>query len=102
MERGILDVVREHTAGNPQYGVIWTDLQPREIAQAMTQQVDARVSMRTVRQLLKRNGFSPAAITECLALPRELSCLSSFNVPISDLLNEVKHFTLVYTVSNDP
>src|SRR6516164_11783564 len=30
-----LDVVREHTAGNPQHGVIWTDLKPREIAQAM-------------------------------------------------------------------
>jgi hypothetical protein len=51
-------VVREHTAGNPQHGVIWTDLKPREIAQAMTQQVDARVSVRTVRQLLKHNGFS--------------------------------------------
>ncbi|MEM5373298.1 hypothetical protein V4C53_46205, partial [Paraburkholderia azotifigens] len=32
-----LDVVREHTAGNPQHGIIWTDLKPREIAQAMTQ-----------------------------------------------------------------
>ncbi|MEM5373570.1 hypothetical protein V4C53_47910, partial [Paraburkholderia azotifigens] len=31
-----LDVVREHTAGNPQHGIIWTDLKPREIAQAMT------------------------------------------------------------------
>ncbi|WP_410054259.1 ISAzo13-like element transposase-related protein [Cupriavidus sp. BIC8F] len=50
--------MREHTAGNPQHGVIWTDLKPREIAQAMTQQVDGRVSVRTVRQLLKRNGFS--------------------------------------------
>ncbi len=52
-----MDVVREHTAGNPQHGVIWTDLKPREIAQAMTQQVGARVSVRTVRQLLKRNVF---------------------------------------------
>ncbi|UIF88864.1 hypothetical protein KAF44_26725 (plasmid) [Cupriavidus necator] len=23
-----LDVVREHTAGNPQHGIIWTDLKP--------------------------------------------------------------------------
>ncbi|WP_198399528.1 ISAzo13-like element transposase-related protein, partial [Caballeronia calidae] len=50
--------MREHTAGSPQHEVIWTDLKPREIAEAMTQQVAARVSVRTVRQLLKQNGFS--------------------------------------------
>src|ERR1700751_2005252 len=44
-----LDVVQERTAGNPQHDVIWTDLKPREIAQAMTQQVGERVSVRTVR-----------------------------------------------------
>lgn len=51
-------VVREHTAGSPQHDVVWTNLKPREIAQAMSQRVNERVSVRLARQLLKRHGYA--------------------------------------------
>ena len=50
-------MVREHTAGNPQHDIVWTNLRPREIAELMTQHVQEPVSRRVVRQLLKRHGF---------------------------------------------
>jgi hypothetical protein len=49
-----LDVIREHTAGDPQHGIRWTNLRPREIAERMTA-AGRRVSRRIVYQLLKRH-----------------------------------------------
>ena len=53
-----VEVVREHTTGSPQYDVVWTNLKPREIAQAMSQRVHEPVSVRMVKQLLKRHGYA--------------------------------------------
>jgi hypothetical protein len=53
-----VEAVREHTAGSPQHDVVWTNLKPREIAQAMSQRVHEPVSIRIVKQLLKQHGYA--------------------------------------------
>jgi hypothetical protein len=56
LERVFLDVIAEHTAGDPQRGVRWTNLRPREIAQRITA-AGIPISRRIAGQLLKRHGF---------------------------------------------
>jgi hypothetical protein len=56
LERVFLDVIAEHTAGDPQRGIRWTNLRPREIAQRITA-TGIPVSRRIAAQLLKHHGF---------------------------------------------
>src|SRR5690606_40813271 len=56
LERNFHDVVREHTAGDPQHELRWTNLRQREIAQRITA-AGTPCSRRIVRQLLKQHGF---------------------------------------------
>ena len=56
LEQVFLDVIAEHTAGDPQHGIRWTNLRPREIAQRITA-AGIPISRRIVGQLLKRHGF---------------------------------------------
>ena len=56
MERNFLEVIREHTAGDPQREIRWTNLRQREIAQRLTA-AGTPCSRRVVRQLLKQHGF---------------------------------------------
>lgn len=51
-----LDVIAEHTAGDPQRGSRWTNLRPREIARRITA-AGAPASRRIACQLLKHHGF---------------------------------------------
>jgi hypothetical protein len=37
LDRVFLDVIAEHTAGDPQKGLRWTNLRPREIAQRISE-----------------------------------------------------------------
>lgn len=48
--------MREHTAGSPQHGFLWTYLRPREIAQQITA-AGIPVSRRIVRKLMRRHQF---------------------------------------------
>ena len=58
LEQNFLDVIGEHTAGDPQREVRWTNLRQREIAQRVTAAPPgASCSRRIVRQLLKQHGF---------------------------------------------
>jgi hypothetical protein len=54
--RVFLEVIAEHTAGDPQRGIRWTNLRPREIARRITA-AGIPVSRRIAGQLLKQNGF---------------------------------------------
>lgn len=56
MEPCFLEVIREHTAGDPQREIRWTNLRQREIAQRMTS-AGTPAGRRVVRQLLKQHGF---------------------------------------------
>lgn len=56
LEAVFFEVVREHTAGSPQQGILWTDLRPREIAQRITE-AGIPVSRRIVRKLMRRHDF---------------------------------------------
>jgi hypothetical protein len=49
-------VIAEHTAGDPQRGIRWTNLRPREIAQRITA-AGMPISRRIAGQLLKHHGF---------------------------------------------
>jgi hypothetical protein len=49
-------VIQEHTAGNPQHDIRWTNLRQPEIARRMGE-AGMPVSCRIVRQLLKQQGF---------------------------------------------
>jgi hypothetical protein len=49
-------VIAEHTAGDPQRGIRWTNLRPREIAQRITA-AGLPISRRIAGQLLKHHGF---------------------------------------------
>ncbi len=53
-----LSVLQNYTAGDPMdANVLWTNLPPREIAQALEEQHDVRVSVSVVRKLLKKHGY---------------------------------------------
>lgn len=56
LARNFLEVIREHTAGDPQREIRWTNLRQREIAARMTA-AGTPCSRRVVRQLLKQHGF---------------------------------------------
>lgn len=56
LERVFLAVIAEHTAGDPQRGIRWTNLRPREIAHRITA-AGIPVSRRIAGQLLKHHGF---------------------------------------------
>lgn len=57
MEANFLDVLREHTAGDPmREGVKWTDLTRREISQRLAKQ-GTPAGKRVVKQLLKKHGY---------------------------------------------
>ena len=56
LEQNFLEVIREHTAGDPQRDIRWTNLRQREIAQRVTT-AGTPASRRVVRQLLKQHGF---------------------------------------------
>jgi hypothetical protein len=57
-EQHFLDVIREHTAGDPQHeGVRWTNLTRGRIAQRMGEAVGVSVGRRVVKQLLRKHGF---------------------------------------------
>lgn len=49
-------MLAEHTAGDPQRGMRWTNLRPREIARRITV-AGIPISRRIAGQLLKQNGF---------------------------------------------
>jgi hypothetical protein len=49
-------VIAEHTAGDPQRGMRWTNLRPREIARRITA-TGMPISRRIAGQLLKHHGF---------------------------------------------
>jgi len=49
-------VIAEHTAGDPQHGIRWTNLRPCEIAQRITA-AGMPISRRIAGQLLKHHGF---------------------------------------------
>jgi len=53
-----LDVLKEHTAGDPMDDqVIWTDLTPEEIAGQLEKQHQVRVSKTVVGKLLKKHNY---------------------------------------------
>ena len=53
-----MEVLREHTAGDPQHpGVRWTNLRRREIARRMSEAAGVPISRQVVSQLLKKHGF---------------------------------------------
>lgn len=56
LDRIFLDVIAEHTAGDPQRGIRWTNLRPREIARRITA-AGIPISRRIAEQLLKHHGF---------------------------------------------
>jgi hypothetical protein len=56
LERVFLAVIAEHTAGDPQRGIRWTNLRPREIAQRITA-AGIPVSRHIAGHLLKHHGF---------------------------------------------
>lgn len=56
LDRVFLDVIAEHTAGDPQRGIRWTNLRPREIARRITA-AGIPISRRIAGQLLKHHGF---------------------------------------------
>jgi hypothetical protein len=49
-------VIAEHTAGDPQRGMRWTNLRPREIVRRITA-TGMPISRRIAGQLLKHHGF---------------------------------------------
>lgn len=56
LARMFLEVIAEHTAGDPQRGIRWTNLRPREIARRITA-AGITISRRIAGQLLKHHGF---------------------------------------------
>jgi hypothetical protein len=56
LDRAFLAVIAEHTAGDPQRGIRWTNLRPREIAQRITA-AGMPISRRIAGQLLTQHGF---------------------------------------------
>jgi hypothetical protein len=57
LHRVFLDVIAEHTAGDPQHGIRWTNLKPREIAQRITK-AGIPVSRRIACHLLKQHHLA--------------------------------------------
>ena len=51
-----MDVLKDHTAGDPQLGTRWTNLTRKEIADLISKR-GVLVSRSLVRKLLKRNGY---------------------------------------------
>jgi len=50
--------LREHTAGDPmREDVRWTDLVPREIAEALHETYQVKVSATVIRKLLKKHNY---------------------------------------------
>jgi hypothetical protein len=56
LEPIFLEVISEHTAGNPQHDMVWTNLRPKAIAERITTRGIA-VSRYTACKLLKKNKF---------------------------------------------
>ena len=59
IDEAFLDVVKDHTAGDPmQEDVLWTNLSRREIVVRLDEQHDIQVSETVVEQLLKKHKFT--------------------------------------------
>lgn len=59
IDDAFLDVIRDHTAGDPmQEKVLWTNLTQREIADRLQTDHGIRVSETVVEQLLKKHKFT--------------------------------------------
>ena len=57
IDRQFLEVLKEHTAGDPMdERVVWTDLTPHDIAGLLDKQHQVRVSKSVVRKLLKKHN----------------------------------------------
>jgi hypothetical protein len=57
VERNFLDILRDHTAGDPMRQEIrWTDLTRREISEYLTQR-GTPAGKGVIKQLLKRHGY---------------------------------------------
>jgi transposase len=58
IDHQFLSVLHNHTAGDPMDAKVrWTNLTPKEIAQALEEQHGVRVSVFVVRKLLKKHGY---------------------------------------------
>ena len=58
IDRQFLEVLKEHTAGDPMdERVVWTDLTPHDIAGLLDKQHQVRVSKSVVRKLLKKHNY---------------------------------------------
>jgi len=58
LDRQFLEVLKEHTAGDPlDERVVWTDLTPQEIATLLAKHHQVRVSKSVVRKLLKKHQY---------------------------------------------
>ncbi len=59
IDEAFLDVLKNHTAGDPmQENVLWTNLTRREIAERLQAEHDIQVSEPVVEQLLKKHDFT--------------------------------------------
>src|SRR5208282_6840679 len=57
LQRNFLDILREHTAGDPmKEGIKWTDLTRREISHHLAGR-GTPAGKRVVKQLMKANGY---------------------------------------------
>lgn len=58
IDEKFLDVLAEHTAGDPMNEAIrWTNLSPATIAQRLQEQHDIDVSVTVIKQLLDKHGY---------------------------------------------
>ena len=58
IDEQFLAILREHTAGDPmREDVRWTDLVPREIAEALHETYQVKVSATVIRKLLKKHNY---------------------------------------------
>lgn len=59
IDEAFLDVLKDHTAGDPmQENVLWTNLTQQEIAERLQEEHDIEVSETVVEQLLKKHDFT--------------------------------------------
>ena len=74
LDEKFLDVLREHTAGDPMdEQVRWTNLTPREIVKALEADHDLVVSRTVVRKLLKKHQYRRRKAQKKLGFKRDIN-----------------------------
>jgi len=73
LDEKFLEVLRDHSAGDPMdEAVLWTNMTPQEISQALQKDHDINISKSVVRKLLKKHNYRRRKAQRRLSLKPEI------------------------------